>query len=617
MIAVVGVLVALAVIDLLRIRGDLQAGQDELRALSIDKADQLSGVTRSARSHFDRAASRAESSRWLSALGSVPGLSTQVDALRDMTDAAAQVGRLADEAGSAIDAALGGANTGPAGRLHLLDVIGEQLERVRVALGELDVGASGTLVPPLSGTRSRLVDRIDRAKDELADGGRYVDALHRFLEGPSRYLVLAANNAEMTSGSGMPLSGGVATIAGGDISLGEFVPNDTTILLGHPIAPPGDLGVLYWQMGLGYDFRGTTATPNFPVAAELATRMAAVTPAFGPVDGVFVVDAYVLKDLLDVIGPVEVEGMTYTTDNVVLEVLNTNYLRFGDGTTQRSSRTELQAAIARSAFEAFKTRDVDLTKLLKKLADRAEGRHLLAYSADRDLEEVWDKISASGRLREDGLLVGVENYDGDKLDFYLHPKIDITVDRVEDGFLLNLAVTIENARRDPTSAQIEGVSANEHFVLLDLHVPGSATTIASLDKPWGAIGADPPMKAANLIYDVPIGTTRTMRFQVVVPPSQTSITVLPSARAAPMLWTFNGTLVVDFYEAEVKLADIANEAPAQAPSWAWLVVGLLLLCFGVTMHADASRAVDIDIAWWVAIVGLAMVLVYYALLFTA
>jgi hypothetical protein len=580
LVAAAAAIVALALIDLLRIRADLDAGHDDLRSLGIDNADQLATVTRAAHAHFERAASRASSSRWLVALSAVPGLGNQVEALREMTGAASEVGRLADEAGSAIDTALHGANKGPAGRLHLLDVIGEQLEHVRTALDNVDVGARGTLLPLLSGPRSELVDRIDKAKGELADGSRYVGALRRFLQGPSRGLVLAANNAEMTSGSGMPLGGGVATIAAGDISLGEFVQNDTTILLGHPIAPPGDLGALYWRMGLGYDFRGTTATPNFPVSGELAARMAAVTPAFGPVDGVFVVDPIVLKVILDVVGPVDVDGRTYTPDNVMFEVLNTNYLRFGDIGTQRSARAELQGDIARAAFDALSTRDVDLTKLLKGLSYAAKGRHLLAYSADRDLEDLWDEIDASGRLAEDGLLVAAENFDGDKLDFYLRPKVDVTVDRVQDGFLLNLAVTITNARREPTSRQIEGATPSEHFVLLDLHVPGSATRITSLDQPWEAVGDDPPMKVANVIYDVPLGATKTMRFQVVVPESQTSINILPSARFHPMEMTFNGTPFDDDYQRAVDISAIANDPPTRAPPWGWLVIGLLLLCVG-------------------------------------
>src|SRR3546814_19228347 len=60
----------------------------------------------------------------------------------------------------------------------------------------------------------------------------------------------------------------------------------------------------------------------------------------GPVDGVFEVDALALRGLLAVIGPVELDGVNYTADNVVSEVLNEAYLRFDDA-AERAERQEV------------------------------------------------------------------------------------------------------------------------------------------------------------------------------------------------------------------------------------------------------------------------------------
>ena len=74
-------LLALAAIDLLRIKADLDTGQASLRAIDFNTVDEHGGlvpVASDADTHLARAAARANESPWLDALSYVPGVDAQV-----------------------------------------------------------------------------------------------------------------------------------------------------------------------------------------------------------------------------------------------------------------------------------------------------------------------------------------------------------------------------------------------------------------------------------------------------------------------------------------------------------------------------------------------------------
>lgn len=553
----IALVAALTIVDLLRIRGDLAAGQDRLTGLTITdvgSAEKLDAATSDAQRLLHRAEHRAATSPWLKLAAVVPVARTQVHAVRDLAGAAGQIADLAHRAATDLAPAIERAGDEPAARVDLLDAALDELDVVADGLAAIEPGAGGMLLPPLSGARRTLVERLDKAATDLADGRRSVAALRRFLAGPGNHLILAANQAEMTAGSGMPLSAGVARVSDGDIEVGDFVPTSDLYLGANGVDAPGDLRRLYAPMGMGRDFRGTTASPNFPVTAPLLRQMAAKT-AIGPVDSVFVVDAVVLRKIVELTGPVTVDGVRYSAENLEAEVLNGNYLRF-DSLDDRDQRTELQSRIARAVFDALQSREVDLGALAAGIRDAALGRHFLAWSADPDLQEVWDRAGATGALPRDGLMVSTENYDGNKLDYYLQPTVDLEVDAAADGARrVRLSVHIPNMPRDPTSPTIEGPDPSNHWVFLDVHLPADAYAIGIEAEGTRSIdqGRDGPAPVVTMIYPVALGTTKTVAVEFALPSSVDEITLLPSARRNPLVVDAPGGVVNDAVETTITL----------------------------------------------------------------
>lgn len=556
--SVVAVVAVGAAYDLARIYRDVRTGQDVLTDLELSSVQAEGGVestVASAAGPLDRAAARAASSPFLKVVGAAPLADDQVDALRELTELAATLGDLGRDAGEAVQAELDRPQRGPEGRIDLLDTVLEELDGVRRGLDDIELAAGDSLLPPLASARDQVVDRLDQVDEELDDGQDMVAALRALLVGPSDLLILGANNAEMTAGSGMPLSAGIARLDDGDIDVGEFTPTSELNIAPDGVDLPGDLANLYHPMGLGTDFRGTTATPNFPVTGSLLAEMAARSP-LGPVDGVLVVDAYALRALIEATGPVRVDGVAYTSGNVVEQILHENYLRFGSR-TDREQRTDLQSEIAREVFDAFKTRDLPITDLAAGLTEAAKGRHLLAWSPDEDLQGLWEAVGADGGVGPSGLAISVENYDGNKLDWFIAPTAALNLARASDGsWQARLAVTVANPELVPeeSSPQVVGRDPDNHFVFLDLHLPGSAYDVRALNQPFEAQGRDGPMRVATMIYPIERGTSRTVNVSFSLPGQVQALNLLPGARVHPLRLDVNGSSLTDAVAAPFPLA---------------------------------------------------------------
>src|SRR4051794_30170023 len=223
---VVGFILLAAARDLVRIKSSLDGGANSLKGLGLDTASAPGGLARvgdDAAAQLDDAARVADDSPWLGMLGHLPVLGDQVAGLREMSEAAATLGHEGRTTAAAIEQGLKAAGGRPAERVALLDTTLAAVDRLSALVHELHPAASRSLLPPLSSARTSLQSKLAEASTKLYDARTSVTALRRLLAGPSRVLVMAANNAEMTAGSGMPASGGVASIADGDISLGPFV----------------------------------------------------------------------------------------------------------------------------------------------------------------------------------------------------------------------------------------------------------------------------------------------------------------------------------------------------------------------------------------------------------
>src|SRR3546814_19312328 len=104
-----------------------------------------------------------------------------------------------------------------------------------------------------------------------------------------------------------------------------------------------------------------------------------------------------LAALLEVVGPVEIEGVEYTAETAPQLVLNEPYLAF-DTLDERDERLAAQRNLAGALFEAIQSRDIDPLDIVATLQDAAARRPLLVWSSDPGLQELFGEYAVQGAL---------------------------------------------------------------------------------------------------------------------------------------------------------------------------------------------------------------------------
>lgn len=534
--------------DLRSIQRDLATGRSRLDALTLDAAAStgVTGLADDAERHLRQAADRTRSSLPLRALGLVPLVEDQVAGMRRMADATATLGTAAATSAERLDGRLDAAGE-PKGRTELLGAALAELDALETAIAGVDLGPAEGLVPPLRRAHDELTEALADAREKIEDGRALIAPVRRVLEGPTSLLLLAANNAEMTGGAGMSLSAGILTFAGGDFQLSQIVPASVARLeAALPI--PDRIRSIYGPTGVGIDLRSTTRSPDLATMGPIALDIMA-QHGFPDLAGVVVVDALALRDLMELTGPVTVAGREIGADTVLAEVLHDNYVAF-DTYDEREERAGYQGDIAKAVFETLTSSDVSPIDLAEALLTTSEGRHLMLWAPDPDLQAVWEEVGVAGDLHPLGLMVSFQNYAADKLDWYLRPTADLDVRLLPSGdyrATLTMRLPVPSREEMPdASGYILGPSPEKHGVFLTVHVPGNAYDITTPDAGgFRTSGREPPMQVRSFLVDVPLGTTLERTIEFSLPREVPWMLLLPSARVHPLEVTVDGVATTD------------------------------------------------------------------------
>ena len=553
----------------------------------------LTALAGDAAGHLDAADRRARSSLPLRALSLLPVADDQISGVRVLTGVTAELGRVGAEAAANIDQELEGAGQ-PTGRVALLDVALTELERIDATLAEVDLGPGDDLLGPLRGAHDDLVSTIDRAQAKLDEGRALVEPVRDMLAGPSTFMLLAANNAEMAGGAGLTLSAGVLTFDDGEIELGDVVAAGD-LRLPASVDLPDELLEIYRPTGVGIDFRSATRTPNLPAMGPVIAEMLQQR-GIDDLDGVLIVDAVALADVMALTGGVEVDGKEIDASNVLAEVLNENYKQFQTA-EERPERVSYQGDIAKAVFESLTSQDVPAAELAQTLLDTSKGRHLMLWSADEALQSVWSELAIAGETNEAGLMIAFQNYSANKLDWYLRPEASLDVGLLPSGdYRAHLEMRMDVPAVDDVegaSAYILGPGPETQGTFLTVHLPKAAYDITTPDPPgFRTQGVDGPMQVRTFLTDVPMGTTFTRTVEFSLPREHGAMLLLPSARLEPLPLTVDGAVTVTD-DVPTPISWLAAVPPAGPDDNAPLAVRLMVLN-GVmlTLVAGTLSAVD-------------------------
>lgn len=480
--------------------------------------------------------------RWLPVLG------RQLRAATAMAGAATTVTDIGSDAVTEAKAALEMPHTSGPERVAMLRALGDAAGRADTRLKDVDLGPSKALFDPLAEKRAELEDKLDEVRTAAADGAVVTRGLADLFAGPRRYLVLAANNAEMRSGSGMFLSAGELTFTDGEMSLGDFRPTGD-ITLTPDEAPPiedADLQARWGFLNPNREWRNLVASPRFPASAQLAARMWPIAVGGPPIDGVLSLDPVGLSALLKVTGPVG----DVNAENVVGLLTHDQYVGLPPPSARfdaaQAARREQLGNIAKQIVEKLSTSSFDMPTLADSLADAVRGRHLMAWSGRPGDTDIWARAGADGSIDEKSLMVSVLNRAGNKLDRYLDVEAKLLLPPGVNEQKATLTITLAN--RTPPGQNVyiagpypgSGVGAGDYSGILSVTLPGFAGGIAVEGfTAFTAAGPDGPAQVVAVPAVLLQGESKTFTVTFNLP-ERGELRVEPSGRVPPIRWTLPG-----------------------------------------------------------------------------
>jgi hypothetical protein len=449
---------------------------------------------------------------------------------------------------------------GPGGRLEVplrggavpLEAVAESsaaLKDVAFALPGDDRPGGRWLIGPVKDLQDEVYDEAARRRRQFVSVAWGLDILRELSggNGPRRYFLAVANAAEMRGTGGMILSYGALTSQDGKIALERFGGIDELELdASVDVTEPADYLARFASFAPNRLWRNTNLGSDFTFVAPMFEKM--YPAATGqPVDGVIQIDSVGLAAVLEGIGPVETpEVGRVEAGNAVALTLNEAYVRFPD----RPVRQEYLESVARTVFDRLLTGDYpSVTALARALANAAAGRHIIVHSTNPESERAVARLGADGSLPGPGTdfaQLTVQNFSGNKLDFYLDTKLTLTGQR-RPGRLDHVRAVVEVANTAPPNGRppyifgpfSSDLALGQYKGLATVYLPPGA----SLGGPATGVVAGPPAVSAeagrtavSFTVDVPAGGTQTVVLDLELPPTpgvDNRWVLIPTPRVRP------------------------------------------------------------------------------------
>lgn len=513
--------------------------QDPMSLLRGEGSDDL----RKAEQHFQSAERRA-GSFLVAPFDVLPVFGRQVRSLRALSGAGADVMSIGAEALEDMGRRLSDDTSTGASRVATVEGLTGVIDRAQADLNEVDLGPSEALVEPLSEARSTFTSQMSEIHDGLVRARALSKGLEGFLTGPRRYLVLAANNAEMQAGWGMPLEAGVLSVEDGDLELVGTEPTSGLRLPPQTVALEGDFAENWGFLSPNEEWRNLALTPRFDQTGPLAAEMWAAR-GYGSVDGVLALDPLALRGILAATGPVNVNGRQMSADNVVHFALHDQYALQGPGGESRDERKEGLSAIAVAAVEALR-KDFDSVSLIEGLVEAARGRHLLAWSSVESDQAAWEASRMDGALTPDSLLLSLINRGGNKLDWFVDVEGSLTAEPGPgDKTAIALRTTMSNRTPEGESSYVAGpsagsgaVAAGDYIGFLTVNLPAAASNgrIEGVDQLVVA-GPAGPTRLVGTQVRLPRNESIELVVRFELPSWQEELRIEPTARVRRVFWS--------------------------------------------------------------------------------
>ena len=522
---------------------DLQVAQAELKSLT-DK-DSLKALLDGDRQRLLDAQARLHSAKndlgspMLSLAQPLPFLGRQINSARALTGTANGVLDAAVETtGELTPARREGLS-----RIQLLDAIAVGSKRMTTAIDQGDLGPASGLLVSLSNGRAELARQLLKIRKPLDRANFAIPGLRRMIVGPTKLLVVGANNAQMAAGSGLPLEVTTADIVDGHMTVGSFVSTGAIRVPDGGVQLPSELQQL-WAFATPQDTMvRAVVTPRFDVTAPiLAAQYTTATKT--PVDGVLMIDIVGLQKLVAASGA-STDPNALPADKIIDELMHNQYLSLDTTKPETNvARREKLGQVARVALTDLLNPKLSVVDLARALSESAAGRHLLMWSRLPDEQQAMQALRVGGELTAQSVSVSLLNAGANKIDWFTRVAGKVTVGPVVGNERqVDVAVTVSSVVPDglPQYSAGPGIPAAEYgdyIGYFTINVPGVATKMHLGDGSALIVdGPDGPTRTIGQLLILKRNTKREVTFSFTLPANFPLLRIEPSGRYPAVAWS--------------------------------------------------------------------------------
>lgn len=406
-------------------------------------------------------------------------------------------------------------------RTHRTDI--EQLElRYSQALEQrqqLNVAALPNEARSMLDSVDRLLERATGVRDDYFDLFPLLDTAFGAAE-DARYFILLQNGQEIRPSGGFASTYAILTISNGRLASFEIERIEDLDLAylerrGEPLPAPGPLAeylkVEEWMP------RDSNWPADFRDAAAVFLDMYNQA-GWPPIQGVAAVNESVIADVLEIIGPyeIDIDGVPQTVDADYFLELIQSY-------RDESRHKEVVALLGASLIEQVRDAGFDTQKeIFNSLRDAADQREVQVILIEPRMQEEVARRAWDGALLPrpeiPTLALYVSNLTGNKAseEIFLDAGLDVTAPDADGRRQATLYLTFEH-RGDP-SPDASRIFNGYHRTWLALYLPEGAT-VATIDggQPDSESITDDPRALGFNIGLLP-GETQELTIEFSLPP---------------------------------------------------------------------------------------------------
>jgi len=342
--------------------------------------------------------------------------------------------------------------------LGSIDTISENIKQAEARIEKIDPNRY-----PKSFGKTQIRSSVQSVKDQFQGvASLFVDAKPLLKQLPKilgkdkekTYLILFQNNYERRATGGFLTSYAYFRIKDGKMNIersSDIYELDQSIS-SHPAAPPE---ILTYHKGVTkFYVRDSNLSPDLPSSIKLFESLYSRSGNKVDYDGVIMLDAKVLVDMLRIFGDTEVSGVTFSAEKdercdcpqviyTLFDIVDrpVNYVK----TDRKGILGDLMFALFNKAI-GFSPSKYWGT-LAQTMYGNLEKKHIMLNFTDPELQKAAEQINFAGRIRStdsDYLHINGVNFAGAKSNLYVDEVIETKTTKGSSGIQREVVINYKN-----------------------------------------------------------------------------------------------------------------------------------------------------------------------------